>query len=68
LSRVRASISVRSKRAVLGVKRDVKSVLTDQQIIAGIGNIYSDEILFQARIDSAGTWMSSRRTRLSGSF
>ena len=23
----------------------------DQQIIAGIGNIYSDEILFQARID-----------------
>lgn len=36
--------------AVLGVKRDVKSVLMDQQIIAGIGNIYSDEILFQARI------------------
>jgi formamidopyrimidine-DNA glycosylase len=53
LSRGHASISVRSKRAVLGVKRDVKSVLTDQQIIAGIGNIYSDEILFQARIDSA---------------
>jgi formamidopyrimidine-DNA glycosylase len=53
LSRVRASISVRSKRAVLGVKRDVKSVLTDQQIIAGIGNIYPDEILFQARIDTA---------------
>ena len=36
--------------AVDGVKRDVKSVLMDQQIIAGIGNIYSDEILFQARI------------------
>ena len=25
----------------------------DQQIIAGIGNIYSDEILFQARINPA---------------
>ena len=27
-----------------------KSVLMNQQIIAGIGNIYSDEILFQAKI------------------
>jgi formamidopyrimidine-DNA glycosylase len=41
------------KAAVQGVKRDVKSVLMDQKIIAGIGNIYSDEILFQARIDPA---------------
>lgn len=38
------------RTAVEGVKRDVKSVLMDQQIIAGVGNIYSDEILFQARI------------------
>ena len=38
------------KAAVLGSKRDVKSVLMDQQVMAGIGNIYSDEILFQARI------------------
>ncbi|MFW6052297.1 MAG: Fpg/Nei family DNA glycosylase [Desulfosalsimonas sp.] len=28
----------------------IKSVLLNQSIIAGIGNIYSDEILFQARI------------------
>ncbi len=41
------------KATVLGSKRDVKSVLMDQQIIAGIGNIYSDEILFQARINPA---------------
>jgi formamidopyrimidine-DNA glycosylase len=41
------------KTAVLGIKRDVKSVLMDQQIIAGVGNIYSDEILFWARIDPA---------------
>lgn len=39
--------------ALLGSKRDVKSVLMDQQILAGIGNIYSDEILFQARINPA---------------
>ena len=41
------------KAAVLGIKRDVKSILMDQQIVAGIGNIYSDEILFQARINPA---------------
>lgn len=41
------------KRAVHGLKRDVKSVLMDQEIVAGIGNIYSDEILFQARLDPA---------------
>jgi formamidopyrimidine-DNA glycosylase len=28
----------------------VKSVLMDQTLIAGIGNIYTDEILFQARV------------------
>jgi len=39
------------RAAVLGSKRDIKSVLLDQQIIAGIGNIYSDEILFQARVN-----------------
>jgi formamidopyrimidine-DNA glycosylase len=41
------------KAAVLGVKRDVKAVLMDQEVVAGIGNIYSDEILFQARINPA---------------
>lgn len=39
------------KAAVGGVKRDIKSVLMDQEIVAGIGNIYSDEILFQARLN-----------------
>jgi len=41
------------KTAVRGITRDVKSTLMDQGIIAGIGNIYSDEILFQARINPA---------------
>lgn len=31
-------------------KKAIKPVLMDQQVVAGIGNIYSDEILFEARI------------------
>jgi formamidopyrimidine-DNA glycosylase len=31
-------------------KKAIKPVLMDQDVIAGIGNIYSDEILFEARI------------------
>ena len=34
-----------------GTKRSIKTALMDQRTIAGIGNIFSDEILFQARID-----------------
>jgi formamidopyrimidine-DNA glycosylase len=37
-------------KALEGRRRDVKSVLMDQALIAGIGNIYADEILFQARV------------------
>jgi formamidopyrimidine-DNA glycosylase len=37
--------------AALGRRRgSVKSLLMDQGLVAGIGNIYSDEILFQARL------------------
>lgn len=32
-------------------KRAVKACLLDQSVIAGIGNIYSDEILFRAKIN-----------------
>jgi formamidopyrimidine-DNA glycosylase len=38
------------ERALAGRKRDVKSFLMDQGVLAGIGNIYSDEILFEAGI------------------
>ena len=38
------------RNRVSGRARAVKSVLMDQQVLAGIGNIYSDEILFHARI------------------
>ncbi len=34
-------------------KKAVKECLLDQQVIAGIGNIYSDEILFAAKIHPA---------------
>lgn len=35
----------------LGLKRGkIKQILMDQEIIAGIGNIYSDEILWEAKI------------------
>lgn len=37
-------------RACLGHQRPVKSILLDQALIAGIGNIYADESLFRARI------------------
>jgi len=32
-------------------KRKIKQVLMDQTVIAGIGNIYSDEILFEAKVN-----------------
>jgi len=38
------------KAALSGTRASVKSALMDQKLIAGIGNIYSDEILFQAGI------------------
>ena len=38
------------ERAIDRRRRDVKSLLMDQSVVAGIGNIYADEILFQARL------------------
>jgi len=39
-----------SKELAKGRRGSVKSWLMDQQRLAGIGNVYSDEILFQARV------------------
>ncbi|WP_419819304.1 DNA-formamidopyrimidine glycosylase family protein [Glaciibacter flavus] len=36
--------------AVVGRRKQVKAVLQDQESLAGIGNAYSDEILFVARL------------------
>jgi formamidopyrimidine-DNA glycosylase len=38
------------KQALTGARSDIKTVLMDQARMAGIGNIYADEILFQARL------------------
>jgi formamidopyrimidine-DNA glycosylase len=41
-------------RKILGKRRGaVKSILLNQKLIAGIGNIYADEILFRTRIHPA---------------
>jgi formamidopyrimidine-DNA glycosylase len=47
------------KEILTGRKINIKAVLLNQQLIAGIGNIYADEILFEAGI---------RPNRLSGSL
>jgi formamidopyrimidine-DNA glycosylase len=38
------------RRIITGTKRPVKAALLDQHLIAGIGNIYADEILHRARL------------------
>ncbi len=38
------------RQKLAGKKGPVKKILMDQAVISGIGNIYSDEILFEARI------------------
>lgn len=35
---------------MINEKKNIKQLLTDQSLIAGIGNAYSDEILFEARV------------------
>lgn len=39
------------KKRILGKKGKIKQVLMDQEIISGVGNIYSDEALFEAKIN-----------------
>src|SRR5438445_5527630 len=47
-------ISLSQFRELLGTHRGaVKTILLNQKLIAGIGNIYADEILFRARINPA---------------
>ena len=49
-----AGCSAEYLQSRLGKRRKaIKSCLLDQSVIAGIGNIYSDEILFQAKIQPA---------------
>jgi formamidopyrimidine-DNA glycosylase len=44
-------INLSQFKAVLGKRRGAaKAILLNQQLIAGIGNLYADEILFRARV------------------
>ena len=50
-------------------KKKIRECLPDQSVIAGIGNIYSDEILYRAKIcpiRSAGSLTAKEWQRLSG--
>jgi formamidopyrimidine-DNA glycosylase len=38
------------KDRLSGTRSSIKSALMNQKVLAGIGNVYSDEILFQARV------------------
>ena len=47
-------ISLSQFKAIFGKHRGaVKAILLNQQLIAGIGNLYADEILFRARMHPA---------------
>jgi formamidopyrimidine-DNA glycosylase len=41
------------RRTLTGTTRAIKAVLTDQEVVAGLGNIYSDEVLFVAKLHPA---------------
>lgn len=47
-----------------GRRGQIKPALMDQHLLAGIGNIYSDEILFQARLHPASLVRDLARSRL----
>jgi formamidopyrimidine-DNA glycosylase len=41
------------RRRLAGADRCLKAVLLDQRVVAGVGNIYADESLFEARLHPA---------------
>jgi formamidopyrimidine-DNA glycosylase len=54
LGRDALEISLSLFKAIVGKHRGaVKAILLNQQLIAGIGNLYADEILFHARVHPA---------------
>ncbi|MBP3958553.1 bifunctional DNA-formamidopyrimidine glycosylase/DNA-(apurinic or apyrimidinic site) lyase [Gemmata sp. G18] len=44
--------------AVRGTARNLKAILLDQKIVAGVGNIYADEALFRAKLHPGRTGKS----------
>jgi formamidopyrimidine-DNA glycosylase len=52
------------RKLLSGRRGSIKSALMDQNAIAGIGNIYSDEILFQAKIHPGTSAKNLLKNRL----
>ncbi len=48
------------RTAVTGTARNLKAVLLDQSVVAGVGNIYADEACFRARLHPGRTGKSLR--------
>ena len=46
------------RTAMAATKKNMKAVLLDQTVIAGVGNIYADEALFRAKLHPARTGAS----------
>jgi formamidopyrimidine-DNA glycosylase len=62
-------ISASKLRTVLGKHRGaLKAILLNQQLIAGIGNLYADEILFRARMHPATEGARLSDKNLTGLF
>jgi formamidopyrimidine-DNA glycosylase len=58
-------ISLLQFKTILGKHRGaVKAILLNQKLIAGVGNLYADEILFRARMQPATEAASLRDKRL----
>ncbi|HEY0090550.1 MAG TPA: DNA-formamidopyrimidine glycosylase [Candidatus Lokiarchaeia archaeon] len=53
------------KNLLINKKAKIKQILMDQNIIAGIGNIYSDEILWRAKVHpfESGAELSEKKLR-----
>jgi formamidopyrimidine-DNA glycosylase len=47
-----------------GRRRQLKSLLLDQSFLAGLGNLYADEVLWEARLHPARTAASLSRTEV----
>lgn len=56
------------QKATGGRRGSLKAALMKQEIIAGIGNVYSDEILFQERLHPATAITDLDEVRLGGVF
>jgi formamidopyrimidine-DNA glycosylase len=59
------------RRCVRATRRNLKAILLDQTVVAGVGNIYADESLFEARLHPAliGQALTTKQTAaLSGAI